>query len=180
MRPNTCLLLTLLIRPKLNSQCRIFASLYPLASKAEPSLIHFIFVLEEARTKVAYATLPMTNAATPSSSARHFICTVTPVFAEKAMRTMAATLPPVIVLPYNLSVCVLVLRAMSVPSSGCRERVLVSCSVASVRYISCLVYHDSAKQSDLPAMLFILLNCNVSDASSPAPACSQTLSKLPA
>jgi len=46
-----------------------------------------------------YATLPMTNAATPSSSLRTSIFIVTPVFALKAIRTMAATLPPVMVFP---------------------------------------------------------------------------------
>jgi hypothetical protein len=78
-----------------------------------------------------YATLPTTSAATPSSSLRASIFIVTPVLALNAMRTMAATLPPVIVFPYNLSVCVEVDSATSVPSRGWRERVLVSCSVAS-------------------------------------------------
>jgi hypothetical protein len=46
-----------------------------------------------------YATLPTTKAATPSSSLRTSIFIVTPVFALNAIRTMAATFPPVIVLP---------------------------------------------------------------------------------
>lgn len=81
--------------------------------------------------KALYATLPITSAATPSSSLRASIFIVTPVFALYAIRTVAATLPPVIVLPYNLSICVDVESATSVPSRGWRESVLVSCSVAS-------------------------------------------------
>jgi hypothetical protein len=50
-------------------------------------------------TTFNYATLPITNAATPSSSLRTSIFIVTPVFALKAIRTIAATLPPVIVFP---------------------------------------------------------------------------------
>jgi hypothetical protein len=65
-----------------------------------------------------YATLPTTSAATPSSSLRTSIFIVTPVFALNAMRTIAATLPPVIVLPYSLSVCVVAESATSVPSRG--------------------------------------------------------------
>jgi hypothetical protein len=78
-----------------------------------------------------HATLPTTNAATPSSSLRASIFIVTPVFALNAIRTIAATLPPLIVLPYSLSVCVDGCRGTSVPSSGCRESALMSCSVAS-------------------------------------------------
>ncbi len=78
-----------------------------------------------------YATLPTINAATPSSSLLASIFIVTPVLALNAIRTMAATLLPVTVLPYSLSVCVELERAISVPSSGWRQRVLMSCSVAS-------------------------------------------------
>lgn len=47
----------------------------------------------------AHATLPITSAATPSSSLLTSIFIVTPVFALNAIRTIAATLPLVIVLP---------------------------------------------------------------------------------
>ena len=81
--------------------------------------------------RAAHATLPMMSAATPSSSLRTSIFIVTPVFALYAIRTRAATFPPVMVLPYNFSVCVDVDRATSVPSRGWSESVFVSCSVAS-------------------------------------------------
>jgi hypothetical protein len=78
-----------------------------------------------------YVTLEMIIADNPSSSLRTVIFIVTPVFAENAILIKAATFPPITDLPYNLSVWVLVVRAISVPSSGCSERALVSCSVAS-------------------------------------------------
>lgn len=46
-----------------------------------------------------YATLPITSAATPSSSLLTSIFIVTPVFALNAILIVAATLPPVIVFP---------------------------------------------------------------------------------
>ena len=78
-----------------------------------------------------YETLPTSKAATPSSSLLTVIFVVTPLFAEYAIFTNAATLPPLRVLPYSLSVWVLVERVTSVPSSGWRDRAFVSCSVAS-------------------------------------------------
>ena len=57
---------------------------------------------------------------------------VTPVLLEKAILIRDATRPPVTVFPNSFSVCVLLLRATSVPSRGCRESVEISCSVASV------------------------------------------------
>ena len=82
------------------------------------------------------ATVPTTSAANPSSSVLTVILVVTPLFAEKAILTRAATLPPDTDLPYNFNVCVLVDIATSVPSSGCRERARGSCSVASDQNIS--------------------------------------------
>lgn len=81
-----------------------------------------------------YATDAITRAATPSSSPRTVIFVVTPDFDENAMRIFATTLPPLTVLPKSLRVCVLWLTGTSVPSSGCRERILASCSVASVYF----------------------------------------------
>ena len=80
-----------------------------------------------------YDTLPTSKAATPSSSLLTVIFVVTPLLAENAIFTCAATLPPPSVFPYSLSVCVLVDIGTSVPSSGCNDRALVSCSVASAR-----------------------------------------------
>ena len=59
------------------------------------------------------------------------IFVVTPVLLEYAILIRAATRPPDTVLPKSLRVWVLLLRATSVPSRGCRERVEMSCSVAS-------------------------------------------------
>lgn len=64
------------------------------------------------------ATVESTSAETPSSSLLTVIFVVAPVFAEYAIFTIAATLPPVMVLPYSLMVWVLVERVTSVPSSG--------------------------------------------------------------
>jgi len=75
----------------------------------------------------------MTKAATPSSSLRTTILLVKPNFEEYAIRMLATTLPPVTVFPKSLRVWVVVLIGISVPSSGCNERVLVSCSVASIQ-----------------------------------------------
>lgn len=94
----------------------------------------------------SYATLFTTKVATPSSSDRHLICTVTPVFAEYAILTIAATLPPVTVLPYNLRVCVLGLKATSLPSKGCIESVFASCSVASTKIINKHLKHDDYQE----------------------------------
>jgi hypothetical protein len=84
----------------------------------------------------SYDTLATTISAMPSSSLLTSIFIVTPLFALNAMRTIPATLPPVIVLPYNFSVCVLVDRLTSVPSRGCRESVWGSCCVASTAHRS--------------------------------------------
>ena len=86
-----------------------------------------------ANTISFHATDPTTKAANPVSSLRTVIFVVTPLLAEYAILTSAATFPPETVLPYNLSVCVLVDSATSVPSSGCRARTRASCSVASGR-----------------------------------------------
>ena len=83
-------------------------------------------------TRPAQDTDAITRAAIPSSSLRTTILLVTPDLDENAIRTLATTLPPVTVLPKSLRVWVVVLMGMSVPSSGCKERVLVSCSVASI------------------------------------------------
>src|ERR1700712_376562 len=83
----------------------------------------------------------MTKAATPSSSLRTTILLVTPDFDEYAIRMLATTLPPVTVLPKSLRVWVVVLIGTSVPSSGCNERVLVSCSVASIQINSLHLVH---------------------------------------
>ena len=83
-----------------------------------------------ART-LLYDTLPTSKAAIPSSSLLTVIFVVTPLFAEKAIFTCAATFPPPRVFPYSFRVCVLVDIGTSVPSNGCRDRAFVSCSVAS-------------------------------------------------
>ncbi len=46
-----------------------------------------------------HATVESTSAETPTSSLRTEIFVVAPVFAEYAILTIAATLPPVMVLP---------------------------------------------------------------------------------
>ena len=94
---------------------------------------HFTF--SHKRFQQVYATLPTTSAATPSSSLLASIFIVTPVLALNAILIVAATLPPVIVFPYNFRVCVVFDSATSVPSSGCKLRVFVSCSVASDRLL---------------------------------------------
>lgn len=71
-------------------------------------------------------------AANPSSSDRIDTFVVTPVRAENAILTRPATRPPDTVLPYSLRVCVVLLRATSVPSRGWRDRAVMSCSVASI------------------------------------------------
>jgi hypothetical protein len=100
------------------------------------SLFAMLFIVPP-HPRSTQATLPTTKGATPSSSERHLICTVTPVFAEYAIRIMAATFPPVTVLPYNLSVCVLLFIGTSVPSSGCSDSVFASCSTASRVLLAC-------------------------------------------
>ena len=87
--------------------------------------------LAPVRRDTSYATLATIKAATPCSSVLAEIFNVTPDLAENAIFTVAATLPPDIVFPYSLSVCVLVDRTTSVPSRGCNERAFVNCSVAS-------------------------------------------------
>lgn len=80
----------------------------------------------------AHAKEAITAAATPSSSARTVSLVVTPVLLEYAILMRAATRPPNTVFPNNFRVCVLLLRATSVPSRGWRESAEISCSVASV------------------------------------------------
>ncbi|KAK5632412.1 hypothetical protein RRF57_008126 [Xylaria bambusicola] len=77
-------------------------------------------------------------AATFSSSLRTVILVVTPDFDEYAILMFATTLPPLTVLPNNLSWCVVWLIGTSVPSNGCNESVLASCSVASVSVVSAI------------------------------------------
>lgn len=80
----------------------------------------------------AHAKEAITAAATPSSSARTVSLVVTPVLLEYAILMRAATRPPNTVFPNNFRVCVLLLRATSVPSRGWRESAEINCSVASV------------------------------------------------
>ena len=44
----------------------------------------------------------------------------------------AATFPPDIDFPYSLRVCAVLDNVTSVPSRGCKDKALVSCSVASI------------------------------------------------
>ena len=104
------------------------SSLFYTMQSPNPPLVAFSKGMKKHRH---YATLPITKAASPSSSARTEILVVTPDLAEKAIFTSAATFPPYIDLPYSLSVCVLFDSATSVPSKGWRARALASCSVAS-------------------------------------------------
>ena len=63
------------------------------------------------------------------------------------MRIMPATLPPVIVRPYSLRVCVDGRREMLVPSRGWRDRACGICSVASVVSVSIFLCDVLATQS---------------------------------
>ena len=72
----------------------------------------------------------MIAAARSASSVLTEILTVTPDFAEYAIFTKAATRPPAIDLPYNFKVWVVFDMAISVPSSGCKDKADESCSVA--------------------------------------------------
>lgn len=85
----------------------------------------------ETTAQLYYATDATTSPATPSSSLRTVIFVVTPDLAEYAIRTLATTLPPPTVFPRSFRVCVVWLTGTSVPSKGCKESVLASCSVAS-------------------------------------------------
>lgn len=86
--------------------------------------------------RTSHATAAITNAATPSSSLLTVIFVVTPDFDEYAIRMLATTRPPPTVFPSSLRVWVVWFTGTSVPSTGCKESVFASCSVASIKGIS--------------------------------------------